>query len=82
LTRIISFNNDRKESVMTFYKPDELQKLFEFAGFKTLEVLSSSGSEMTDAFKDLIAGKQWYKLFILLALLFVLAEVLILRFWK
>jgi hypothetical protein len=82
LTRIISFNNDRKESVMTFYKPDELQRLFEFAGFKTLEVLSSSGTEMTDAFKDLIAGKQWYKLFILLALLFILAEVLILRFWK
>lgn len=82
LARIISFNNDRKESVLTFYKPDELKTVFENSGFKTLEVLSSSGAELTDAFKDLIAGKQWFKLFIWLALIFLLAEVLILRFWK
>jgi hypothetical protein len=82
LARIISFNNDRKESLLTFYKPDELKSVFENSGFKTLEVLSNKGAELTDAFKDLIAGKQWFKLFIWLALLFILAEVLILRFWK
>lgn len=78
----ISFNFDRRESAMDFYSPEELKTAAEKTGLGNVMVLNVKEKPVSLAIEELNKGVRFWKLFIILTLLFLAAEVLILRFWK
>jgi hypothetical protein len=77
----LSYNFDRRESNLQTYSPSELEKLIEqhhLSGFSVLKgsVISQDGNLLA-----IDTRFAWWKWCLLLALLFILAEVAILRFW-
>lgn len=78
----IAFNFNRLESDLRYLTRDELGDKLETAQLKNATVVEEVERNFTEIFEDIQNGKQLWKLSILLALLFILAEVLIARFWK
>jgi len=52
---------------------------YNFANFKQLDTQTEF---LTETLKDLKHGKQFWKLFIALAVLFLASELFLIRFWK
>jgi len=76
----LAFNYNRNESDMSFYSQDELNNLAEQEG--TFQVYNTEAPDWLgqyDAEANLI---ELWKYFLLAALLFAIAELLIIRFWK
>jgi hypothetical protein len=82
LLSILAWNYSRAESVMDFYDADEVELALKTAGFSGFEIYSENQLKRDDAFEIMTGGMQLWKLFLIFALFFLLAEVLILRFWK
>jgi hypothetical protein len=78
----IAFNYNRKESDLRYFSSNELESKIEIAGLRNASVVQNTESSFSEIFSELQHGKQLWKLSLLLALLFILAEVLIGRFWK
>ncbi len=78
----MAFNFDRKESDLRYFNNDELEEKFELLQFKSASIIRDVESNFSEIFDELQNGKQLWKLCILLALAFILIEVLISRFWK
>ncbi len=78
----LAFNYDRQESVLDFYNADELKELVRKAGLKHVHVLDATEKPLTQLIEDLNRGVRYWKLFAFLALLFIAAEIGMLRFWK
>jgi hypothetical protein len=78
----LAFNYDRKESAMKFADQAELDELIGRYGLKNFEILSDRGKPLTDTIKDMNQGTLLWKLFIILALVFLAIEVVLLRFWR
>ncbi|WP_448520645.1 BatA domain-containing protein [Rhodoflexus sp.] len=77
----IALNYDKSESQFKVYKAEELKRIF--AGRKNVQVLDQvSASEFAGTFNALNLNKPLWRYFIMAALAFLLAEVLLLRFWK
>jgi hypothetical protein len=80
LQRILSFNYDRKESLLEVYTPGELASLPGVGENLTIfEPGSISIERQMEGFRD---GKQLWKIFLLIGLIFLAVEVLLLRFMK
>lgn len=76
----IAFNLSREESFLECFSPEELQQRF---GSRHVSVfLSKSPSSFADDIKDRYLGTPLWKHALVLALLFLLAEVLLIRFLK
>ena len=80
--RGLGFNYDRKESELACYTSSELQEQYEKVGYTNFSVLESKGKDITTTLKEAGQGKPLWKLCILMVLLFLAAEVLLLRFWR
>jgi len=78
----ISYNYSRKESVPDFYTEEDLQKIIQSDKFKQFQLVKSSEITLGETLKELSNGKQLWKYFILLAILFLFCEIAIIRFWK
>jgi len=79
----VAFNYNRKESEMSFYSPDELSQTFEDFNLNTFSVLKNpQNRSLTTVIAEINAGVRLWKLFIALALAFLLTEVILLRLWK
>lgn len=79
----VAFNYHRLESEMTFFSADELNGLFTDNRLENFTVLKNpQNRSLTNVISEINAGVRLWKLFIALALAFLLAEVLLLRFWK
>lgn len=78
----ISFNYDRKESDLSTNTSDELSESFATAGLKNFSALENDGKGITAALTEIDNGKRYWKICIWLSLLFLLGEILIIRFWK
>lgn len=78
----LSFNYDRRESDLQNYSPKDLSRKFQDLSLHNFSVISTTGPSLTDTITSLNSGIKLWKLFIVLALIFFLAEVLLLRFWK
>ena len=81
-TQGLSFNYDRTESEMAFYAPDELKRIIADRQLIGTAVLETAGKPFAQSLADLSRGIQLWKWFVLAALGFLLAEVLLLRFLK
>lgn len=80
--RILAFNYNRDESQMIFYSKKQLNESLQTSGLRNYQVLEASEnsfSKVVDAFQK---ENELWKLFIIFALLMLLAEALMLRFWK
>jgi len=78
----ISYNYPRKESIPEFYYEEDLQKLIKTHEFKQFQLIGSSDISFSESLQDLNNGKQLWKYFIILAIIFLFCEMAIIRFWK
>ena len=78
----LSFNYDRRESLPAAYDSDELEQLLADLQLETLRVIAPGEKSLVETITEMGMGRQLWRLFLLLALATLLAEVLIIRFWK
>lgn len=78
----IAFDFDRKESDMSFFSIDELQKQIDEKGIKNMNVVETNEKTIGVSIHEVNDGKKLWKLFLILALIFLLAEILIIRLFK
>jgi hypothetical protein len=77
-----AFNYNRSESDLRYFTSGELESQIAQTGSNNIIIIKNSGSQFSEIFEELQNGKQLWKWFILFALLFVIAEALIIRLWK
>lgn len=73
-----AFNYTRKESNLSYYSPEELKDLLSTKG---IYVLEESKRSLKDSIAEANYGLRLWKLCLILTLLFLAAEILLLRFW-
>jgi hypothetical protein len=78
----ISFNYDRTESDMRVLTKDELIAQHTAAGLQNFKVLDKGPQGLTDVLSEIDYGIRLWKLCIWIVLASLLAEILIIRFWK
>lgn len=78
----LAFNFNRKESDMQFYSVDDLKKYIDENDIKNASVLNPLETNLSSALKESTDGKKLWKLFLVLALLFLLSEILIIRLFR
>lgn len=78
LVAVIAFNNNSKESDLTYLDKEELKQLAP----KNSEILQAGKGSLKSAIADTNFGLQLWKLCIILALIFVAAEILLVRFYR
>ncbi len=78
----LAFNYDRKESDFRYFSPEELKQQINISNLQNAAVIESVDTGFSEVLDDIQKGKQLWKWCIALALFFILAEVLIARFWK
>jgi hypothetical protein len=75
----LSFNYDRQESDPSFYSIQEIRDLIVESANTRLFLLDSGGGKASEAFEEFGSGREYWKIFIWLALAFLLIEILLLR---
>ena len=78
----ISFNFPRKESIPEFYNADDINDLIHNNNLKQTQLIDITKGNFSEILQDLNNGKQLWKLFILLAIFFLICEMAVIRFWK
>jgi hypothetical protein len=78
----VAFNYNRKESDLRYYNEQELKTRIDELRIENATVVSEVERNFSEVLDELQNGKQLWKLMIILALFFIMAEVLIARFWK
>jgi hypothetical protein len=82
IVKDLAFNFDRKESDMNFMTQEDLQKQIDEKGLKNVSVIELNEKSLTNALQEVNDGKKLWKLFLILALMFLAAEILIIRLFK
>ncbi len=77
-----AWNDNRKESVMKFVDRDDLSELFKEKGLNVLMVMKSDEIRSGDVMAMMVRKSMLWRTFIIMALITLLIEILILRFWK
>jgi len=77
----VAINFDLNESDLTCYSSDELKTLLDKSGVKYFNLLNEKNGNFAGAIYELDHGLQYWKLFIYIALLFLLLEIAIIKFW-
>jgi hypothetical protein len=78
----VSYNFPRKESSPEFYSVEELNDQIDANNLKQIQLIDATEGQFSEILQDLNNGKQLWKLFILLAVFFLLCEIAVIRFWK
>jgi len=78
LVSVIAFNDNRKESDMSYLAASDLKQIFPQAG----NILQAGPGSLAGEVAQLNFGLQLWKLCIILALIFLGAEILLIRFYK
>lgn len=76
---LVALNYNRSESALDYYSQDDLKKLYPQ---KNVEVLNGMKANFDEIVRELDRGVVLWKLCIILALVFIGAEVLLLRFLR
>ena len=82
LNRVTAWNESRVESKMDFAERDDIEPQFKKAGFNVAAVFDTSDFATADLVEAMAHQSSQWKLFALIALLALLGEILVLRFWK
>ncbi len=78
----LSFNYDRSESLLDSYDKPSLEKLLADLQLESMHVIDAGSRGLDQVLHEMGMGRQLWRLFLVLALVALLAEVLIIRFWK
>ncbi len=78
----VSFNYNRHESDMDYFTDSEIESQIEVNRLNGFEILKADNESFSSNLQDIKQGKQLWKIFIILVLLFILIEVAIIRFMK
>ncbi len=77
----VAFNYPRSESALHYYTAGQLKLALDNRGIPHV-ILDQSGDALEASLISLEAGEKLWKLFLMVALLFLLVETLLLKFWK
>ena len=78
----LAWNDDRKESEMSFVGKDDLSDMMNKKEMNLLATIDYEELETGDVMKTVVGDNQLWKVFVVLALIFLLIEILVLRFFK
>ncbi|MEI6124750.1 MAG: BatA domain-containing protein [Bacteroidota bacterium] len=78
----LSFNYNRRESEINAYTPTQINTFIEKNKLQNARIIPSTSKPITQMIAEMNQGKKLWKTFVLLALCFLGAEVLLLRLWK
>lgn len=78
----VAFNYNRIESNLNNLDRQGLEQRIQDAGLYNLQIITPGERSLSVVITELNKGFQLWKTFIILALLFLLGEVILLRFWK
>lgn len=78
----IALNYNRKESEMKFYHADELSQFLKEKGITTSIISTTDADEVKATIQYQNQGLVLWKWFVLAAMIFLLAEMAVIRFWK
>ncbi len=78
----IAFNYNRKESDLAFYTNNELKEMVSDVKGFNISLVDTDTPFLTKSIKELQQGNQYWRLFLMLALFFLAAEMAILRLWR
>lgn len=79
---LVSFNYPRRESEAAFLSEERLKSELEQLGLNTVNILDGNQKELRQAVLQLDEGKPLWKIFIVATLIFLLTEILLIRFLK
>lgn len=80
--RVLSFNYDRRESLLESYSKNELHSLADNFPHQNVFVFEPGSLSFEKQMEIIRGGRQLWKIFLILGILFLFAEVLLLRFLK
>ena len=78
----VAWNDSRNESRMSFYEKDELYELLKDNNFNVLAMIDYEDVKTNNVAEVIAKESVIWKIFIIIALISLLIEILILRFWK
>lgn len=78
----LAFNFDREESAPACYNTAQLTEQLQQTGYQKIRFITASTTELSAHFDVVHNGRQLWRLALMLAIMALLAEVLIIRFWK
>ncbi|MEC9208976.1 MAG: BatA domain-containing protein [Bacteroidota bacterium] len=79
---IIAFNYDKKESVPALYSISEVEDIFYSKNIKNIMINKKVNQQTTNIVQELSLGKSYWKIFIVFTLLFLLIEILFIKYLK
>jgi len=79
---VISFDYDRKESIMSFYTKNEVSKMIEEKHLSNMKLFEASQKTLTSQLMQLNEGIRLWKWCILLVLAFLAIEIALLKYMK
>jgi len=78
----IAYNFNRNESDLSYYTAENISELITDMDMKNFSLINTNTRFLDKTLTEIQKGRQLWKLFIILTLLFILAEISLLRLWK
>lgn len=78
----LAFNYSRRESDLVCMNVEEISKIINDKAWKSVQLISDTQSDLSKQILEGVEGKKLWKLFIILALVFIGIEVVLLRLLK
>ncbi len=78
----LAFNYNRLESDLSFYTPDEIEKLLKEKNLTSFKTLIAGEKQLTSGIQEINGSTKLWKLFIILTLLFAAVEIALIKFLK
>jgi hypothetical protein len=78
----LSFNYGDKESDPNIYSSKEVEEILQKNNIKNIKINSSTNQNISNIVQEIQLGKSYWKLCIILALLFLLMEIMLIKFLK
>lgn len=80
--KTVAWNDNRDESKMSFYDKEEAVKIFDDNGLNVAVAVDNDDINSSDMIEVMVKDSSLWKFFVVIALMAMLIEILVLRFWK
>ncbi len=79
---VFSFNFNRDESYLNYYNINDIKGFIKDYKLENITIINSVNSNISEEISNVNSGKPLWKLFVILVLMFLIFEVILLRFSK